>query len=239
MPEALAVLPTNASCGACITLKVAAEAAVVKAKTLLILPRRRQLKQKASQWTHVTACLRGQAITLIISSLSLAVAILACIALLKYSAANAQLTALLNDRAASFLAAPLQADTAKVSMSFHMASGMLTGRHIRSWFNMHGLPNTLMPLRSAPAQRPELDLSRAACSNRGIWSEGLQACSCFACSAGPTCAEAIPEVACTLDASSGTPVLFGALRLQVCLCRCCCHEEGCACNESPCQAAAP
>ena len=71
----------------------------------------------------MAACLRGQAITLIISSLSLAVAILACIALLKYSAANAQLTTLLNDRAASFLAAPLQADTAKVTFMCYIVQG--------------------------------------------------------------------------------------------------------------------
>ena len=79
---------------------------------------------------------------------------------------------------------------------------------------MHSVPNILVLLWSASAQRPELDLSRAACSNRGIWSEGLQACSCYACSGGPTCAEAVPEIACTLDASSGTPVMFGALRMQ-------------------------
>ena len=59
-------------------------------------------------------------------------------------------------------------------------------------------------------QVPEQDLSSAACSNRGIWSEGLQACACYGCSAGLLCETQLAEAACALDVSSGTPVLFGA-----------------------------
>ena len=59
-------------------------------------------------------------------------------------------------------------------------------------------------------QALEQDLSAAACSNRGVWSEGLQACACFACSVGLLCETQLLEADCALDVSSGTPVLFGA-----------------------------
>ena len=69
-----------------------------------------------SPLVHAAACLRGQAMTLIISSLSLAVAILCSIALLRYSSANAKLTALLSEQAAGFMATPVPSDTSKVCL---------------------------------------------------------------------------------------------------------------------------
>ena len=57
---------------------------------------------------------------------------------------------------------------------------------------------------------PAGDESRARCSGHGMLFEDADACVCFECWAGPTCAERKPTFSaeCVVDAGSGSPYMF-------------------------------
>ena len=63
------------------------------------------------------------------------------------------------------------------------------------------------------------DLSRAACGGNGVLFDDAEACVCFDCWSGPTCAESLSGDACVVQvavaltpdptqAGSGRPVLY-------------------------------
>lgn len=55
----------------------------------------------------------------------------------------------------------------------------------------------------------QADHSREYCNNQGVLYAGDQACTCFDCFVGATCAEAQSDAECVIQAESGTPLVFG------------------------------
>lgn len=66
----------------------------------------------------------------------------------------------------------------------------------------------MMLVSQLPVPTPLVDHSREVCSGNGMRFQGADACECFDCFSGVTCATRVPEDKCIVGAGSGTPYIF-------------------------------